>query len=223
MAATACISAEQGIAMPRACLVAWTVEIDLWNRGCTHVAGIDEAGRGALAGPVVAAAVILPPGLTLQGVDDSKRLTPEDREALFQEILRVATGVGVGYVDARVIDWVNIRQGTLLAMQAAIQDLPCEPDFLLIDGRDRAPANQAQRTVVRGDQTVGSIAAASIVAKVSRDRLMEALDGQFPGYGLAQHKGYGTAAHLRAIQQLGPSSIHRVTFRGVAPTASPYA
>jgi ribonuclease HII len=208
--------------MPRACLVAWTVEMDLWNQGRAHVAGIDEAGRGALAGPVVAAAVILPPGLTIQKVNDSKRLTREEREALFQEILREAMGVGVGRIDAGVIDRVNIRQATLLAMQGAVQDLPCMPDCLLIDGRDQTRASQPQRTFVRGDQTVGSIAAASIVAKVSRDRLMEALDGQFPGYGFAQHKGYGTVAHLRAIQQLGPSPIHRHTFRGVAHTANLY-
>ena len=182
--------------------------------------GIDEAGRGALAGPVVAAAVIFPPGVTVANVDDSKRLTPVERDGLFQTILRVAMRVGVGYVDASVIDRVNIRQATLLAMQEAVQDLACQPDFLLIDGRDGLPANQPQRMVVRGDQTVGSIAAASIVAKVSRDRYMASLDGQFQGYGLAQHKGYGTVAHLRAIRQLGPTVIHRVTFRGVVQTAS---
>jgi ribonuclease HII len=198
------------------------VESDLWHREYTHVAGIDEAGRGALAGPVVAAAVILPPGVAIRNVDDSKRLTRTEREVLFQEILRMAIGVGVGYVDASVIDRVNIRQATLLAMQAAIQDLPCKPDFLLIDGRDQAPASQPQWMFVRGDQTVGSIAAASIVAKVSRDRFMESVDGQFPGYGFAQHKGYGTAAHLQAIQHLGPSTIHRVTFQGVAHMARPY-
>ena len=208
--------------MRRACHVSWTVEVDLWNSGCTHVAGIDEAGRGALAGPVVAAAVVLPAGLTIEGVDDSKRLTREQRDRLFQDILHIAIGIGVGYVDARVIDRVNIRQGTLLAMQAAVQHLPYTPDVLLIDGCDAAPVSRPQRLFVRGDQTVGSIAAASIVAKVSRDRFMEALDGQFPGYGLAQHKGYGTAAHLRAIQQLGPSPMHRITFRGVAQPASSY-
>jgi ribonuclease HII len=208
--------------MSRACLVTWGVEIDLWERGYTYIAGIDEAGRGALAGPVAAAAVILPTGVTIENVDDSKRLTREQREALFPEILQVAIGVGVGYVDARAIDRVNIRQGTLLAMRAAIQALPCLPDFLLVDGRDQAPASQPQWQFVRGDQTVGSIAAASIVAKVSRDRFMASLDGQYPGYGLAQHKGYGTAAHLRALQQLGPSPIHRLTFQGVAYRASPH-
>jgi ribonuclease HII len=209
--------------MRRACRVSWMVELKLWNSGCTHVAGIDEAGRGALAGPVVAAAVILPAGLIIPGVDDSKRLTREQRDRLFQEILRVARGIGVGYVEACMIDRVNIRQGTLLAMQAAVRHLPCTPDVLLIDGCDPAPVSQPQRLFVRGDQTVGSIAAASIVAKVSRDHIMEGLDGQFPGYGLAQHKGYGTAAHLRAIQQLGPSPMHRITFRGVAHTTSVYA
>jgi ribonuclease HII len=200
--------------------VSWSVEIDLWNQGRTYVAGIDEAGRGALAGPVVAAAVVLPPGLTIENVDDSKRLSPQTREAMYHEILRVAIGVGVGYADASTIDRVNIRQGTLLAMQAAIQELPCEPDFLLVDGLDRLPASQLQRQYVRGDQTIGSIAAASIIAKVSRDRLMIALDGRCPGYGFAQHKGYGTMVHLRAIQTLGPSQMHRLTFRGVVPTTS---
>jgi ribonuclease HII len=205
--------------MPHACLVTWTVEVDLWNLGYAFVAGIDEAGRGALAGPVVAAAVILPPHKAIPNVDDSKRLTRGAREALLPEIYRMAAGIGVGYVDASVIDRVNIRHGTLLAMQAAIQDLPCVPDFLLIDGRDQAPARQPQQTFVRGDQRVGSIAAASIVAKVTRDHLMESLDSRFPGYGFAQHKGYGTTAHLQAIQHLGPSTLHRRTFRGVVPIA----
>jgi ribonuclease HII len=206
--------------MPRVSLISWDVESTLWKLGYTHIAGIDEVGRGALAGPVVAAAVIFPPGVTIPHVDDSKRLTPEEREVLFGGILRVAMEVGVGYVDASVIDRVNIRQGTLLAMQAALQGLACQPDFLLIDGRDGVPATQPQRLVVRGDQTVGSIAAASIIAKVSRDRLMESLDGQFQEYGLAQHKGYGTVAHLRALQQWGPTTIHRLTFRGVVQPAS---
>ena len=203
--------------------VTWQIENELWELGYTHVAGIDEAGRGALAGPVVAAAVIFPPGVLIPQVDDSKRLAPGQREALFQAILRVALGVGIGSVEANVIDQVNIRQGTLLAMQAALQDLAYGPDFLLVDGRDGIAATQPQRMIVRGDQTVGSIAAASIVAKVTRDRHMETLDGQFQGYGLAQHKGYGTPTHLQALQQFGPTSIHRITFRGVVPRASRYA
>jgi ribonuclease HII len=194
------------------------VEIDLWRNGYGLVAGIDEAGRGSLAGPVVAAAVILRPHVTIPNVDDSKRLTRDTRETLFDSIAQMAAGIGVGYIDAGVIDRVNIRQATLLAMQAAIRTLPCAPEFLLIDGRDRVPSTVRQRLFVRGDQTVGSIAAASIVAKVTRDRLMEKFDGQFPDYGFAQHKGYGTAAHLQAIQLLGPSAIHRKTFRGVTST-----
>jgi ribonuclease HII len=205
--------------MARGSRVGWHDEQQLWHGGYTHVAGIDEAGRGALAGPVVAAAVVFPPGVTMANVDDSKRLTPAERDALLQTILRLAIGVGVGYVAASVIDRVNIRQGTLLAMQAAVEDLACEPDFLLIDGRDGMLVNTPQHVVVRGDQTVGSSAAASIVAKVSRDRYMAALDGQFQGYGFAQHKGYGTVAHLQAIQRLGATVMHRATFRGVGQTA----
>jgi ribonuclease HII len=204
------------------CQVTWAIEIALWTQGYTLIAGIDEAGRGALAGPVVAAAVALPPRTAIQHVDDSKRLTRAERETLFQQIRQVAVGIGVGYVEAAVIDRVNIRQGTLLAMQAAIQNMPCPPDFLLIDGRDQAPAPQPQRTIVRGDQTVGSIAAASIVAKVTRDRLMESLDRRFPDYGFAQHKGYGTVVHLRAIQRFGPCAIHRRSFRGVMPMVEPH-
>jgi len=203
-------------------LISWQVEENLWKHGYTHVAGVDEAGRGALAGPVVAATVICRPGVTIANVDDSKRLTPAERDELFHTIQRVAMGIAVGFIDASVVDRINIRQATLLAMQAAVQNLACQPDFLLVDGCDHVPVNQPQRMVVRGDQTVGSIAAASIVAKVSRDRYMEALDGQFQGYGFAQHKGYGTVTHLRAIQQLGPTMIHRVTFRGVVQTTSRY-
>jgi ribonuclease HII len=205
--------------MRQGSLIHWHVEEQLWERGFTHVAGIDEAGRGALAGPVVAAAVICHPGLTIADVDDSKRLTPDQREALYHTIQQVALGMGVGFVEASVIDRVNIRQATLLAMQAALQDLTCQADFLLVDGCDRVPVSHPQRLVIRGDQTIGSIAAASIVAKVSRDRYMVTLDRQFQGYGLGQHKGYGTVTHLRAIQQLGPTMIHRATFRGVMATA----
>jgi ribonuclease HII len=195
--------------------VSWETETELWQAGYARIAGVDEAGRGALAGPVVAAAVVFPPGTAIPKIDDSKRLTCDLREALFQQIANAASGISVGYSDAEVIDDINIRQGTLLAMQAAVRGLPCLAEFLLIDGRDGVPSVLPQRMVVRGDQTVGSIAAASIVAKVTRDHLMERLDRQFPGYGFAQHKGYGTTAHLRALQLLGPSLIHRKTFRGV--------
>lgn len=207
--------------MPHRSLISWAVEGELWREGCTLIAGVDEAGRGSLAGPVVAAAVMLPVGTSVPNVDDSKRLSPIMRQVLFQEIAQQAVGIGLGYSNAETIDNINIRQGTLLAMLRAILNLPCVPHFLLIDGRDKVPTAVPQRTLVRGDQTVGSIAAASVIAKVTRDRLMEELDCQFPGYGFAQHKGYGTAAHLRALQLLGPSSVHRRTFRGVTHTASP--
>lgn len=204
--------------MPHASLVTWDMEAELWQEGYTLIAGIDEAGRGALAGPVVAAAVIFPRGVSIPYIDDSKRLSPALRQTLFQEIRQKAICIGVGYSDAPTIDDINIRQSTLMAMRDAILELPYTPHCLLIDGCDRIASSVPQRTFVRGDQMVGSIAAASITAKVTRDRLMEHLDSDFPGYGFAQHKGYGTGAHLRAIQMLGPSSAHRRTFRGVTQT-----
>lgn len=205
--------------MGRVCQVTWYTEVALRHAGYRLVAGLDEAGRGALAGPVVAAAVVLPLDLQLDVVDDSKRLLPQVREAAFEVIQRAALGIGVGYVAAEVIDRINIRRGTLRAMQAAIEALPQRPDYLLIDGRDAVALPLPQRAIVHGDQLVGSIAAASIVAKVTRDRLMRSYDAQFPGYGFAQHKGYGTVAHLQALRRLGPSPIHRHTFRGVCEMA----
>jgi ribonuclease HII len=164
--------------------------------------------------------VICHPDNPIARVEDSKRLSAAERTDLYALSRGTALAIGVGVIDAHVIDRVNIRQATLLAMQAAIQTLVRQPDFLLIDGRDRVPTLQRQRPVVRGDQTVGSIAAASIIAKVSRDRYMEDLDQQYQGYGFAQHKGYGTVAHFRAIQRLGPSTVHRVSFRGVGQATS---
>jgi ribonuclease HII len=203
--------------MPWMSQVTWAIEIDLWNHGYRYIVGLDEAGRGALAGPVVAAAVMLPPYVCLKHIDDSKRLSREERERLFQQIQRCATAIGVGSIAAGVIDAINIRQGTLLAMRSAVEELRQRPDYLLIDGCDAVPSRCSQQAIVHGDQTVGSIAAASVVAKVTRDRLMERCDAALPGYGFAQHKGYGTSAHLRAIRELGPSAIHRKTFRGVTP------
>ena len=198
----------------------WTVETELRRQGYGWVAGVDEAGRGALAGPVVAAAVMLTPHDSLAGVDDSKRLSRAARATLFQRICEVAAGVGVGIIDARAIDRVNIRQGTLLAMRCAIQHLPWRPDYVLIDGLDRVPVHLPQQPIVHGDQAVICIAAASVIAKVTRDRIMEAYDPQFPAYGFAQHKGYGTAAHLRILNTLGPCAIHRKTFGGVSEAGS---
>ena len=201
--------------MRRASPQIWTVVTELWRQGYGWIAGVDEAGRGALAGPVVAAAVMLTPRDSLAGVDDSKRLSRTERATLLQRIYQVAAGVGVGIIDATVIDRVNIRQGTLLAMRCAIQQLPWMPDYVLIDGLDRVPLQLPQQPIVHGDQAVISIAAASVIAKVTRDRIMEEYDPQFPAYGFAQHKGYGTAAHLRALSTLGPCAIHRKTFGGV--------
>lgn len=182
---------------------------------CRILAGIDEAGRGPLAGPVVAAAVILPPGTPLPGVTDSKKLTPLQRESLFDDIMAMALAVGVGSSDHQVVDRVNILQATLLAMQEAVHQLLVPPDFLIIDGITQIPVNMPQMTIKKGDSRSLSIAAASIIAKVTRDRLMVDYDQQFPGYGFAAHKGYGCASHLAAIARLGPCAIHRKTFRGV--------
>jgi ribonuclease HII len=195
--------------------VTWDVERGLWDRGYRYLAGIDEAGRGALAGPVVAAAIVLPPYSGVPRVDDSKRLSPHVRELLYVQIQAVATFIGVGIVGAEVIDQINIRQGTLKAMMAALQGASQHIEYLLIDGLETVPVPLTQQAFVRGDQTIGSIAAASIVAKVTRDRLMDTMEQLYPGYGFAQHKGYGTASHLQAIRQRGPSVIHRRTFRGV--------
>jgi ribonuclease HII len=185
------------------------------RQGYRVVAGIDEAGRGALAGPVVAAAVILPPGLLLPGVTDSKKLSPGRREELHDLIMEQAVAVGVGHGDHELIDRINILQATLVAMRNAVYSLSHPPDYLLIDGISKISLAIPQRTLKKGDCLSLSISAASIIAKVTRDRRMRELDLLFPGYGLAEHKGYGCAAHLEAIARLGPSAIHRKTFRGV--------
>jgi ribonuclease HII len=185
------------------------------RRGYRRVAGVDEAGRGPLAGPVVAAAVILRPGNHIAGVMDSKKLTEVRREVLFDAILEQALAVGVGIADHDLIDRINILQATLQAMRQAVADLALPPDYLLIDGISTIPVTVPQKTIKKGDSASLSIAAASIVAKVTRDRLMVEYDRQFPGYGFAAHKGYGCASHLEAIAHFGPCAIHRRTFRGV--------
>ncbi len=185
------------------------------RRGYRRVAGVDEAGRGPLAGPVVAAAVILRPGTSIAGVMDSKKLAEARREALFDPIMEQALVVGIGVSDHEVIDRINILQATLQAMRQAVTNLALPPDYLLIDGISAIPMTIPQKTIKKGDSASLSIAAASIVAKVTRDRLMVEYDRQFPGYGFAAHKGYGCTSHLEAIAQLGPCEIHRKTFRGV--------
>ncbi|NJC88896.1 MAG: ribonuclease HII [Desulfuromonas sp.] len=185
------------------------------SRGFRAVAGVDEAGRGPLAGPVVAAAVILPDEFDLPGLTDSKQLSQKARERLYPLIRAQALAVGIGVARAEEIDRINILQATLLGMQRAVGRLNLPPDFLLIDGNVPVPLPLPQQTLVKGDSRSLSIAAASVVAKVVRDRIMCSLDRLHPGYGLAGHKGYGSAAHLAAIASLGPSPCHRRTFGGV--------
>ncbi len=185
------------------------------RQGYCKIAGIDEAGRGPLAGPVVAAAVILPTGFNLSQVNDSKKLTETVRNRLFDQIYSSAIAVGVGVSDSAAIDKINILQATLRAMEEAVSRLSEKPDYLLIDGISRTALNIPQKTIKKGDSLSYSIAAASIIAKVTRDRMMEEYDRSYPGYGLAGHKGYGSASHLAAIASLGPTPIHRLTFRGV--------
>ncbi len=192
----------------------------LWALGYFCVAGVDEAGRGPWAGPVVAAAVVLPPQRedleeALAGVDDSKRLTPAQREDLFHTIHTVALAVGVGQASHEEIDALGIVPATQLAMKRALAALSPQPDYLLLDHLALPDVNIPQRSFVRGDAQVLSIAAASIIAKVTRDRIMVEMDARYPGYGFAQHKGYGTRAHREALARLGPSPIHRRTWAPV--------
>jgi ribonuclease HII len=194
----------------------------LWQRGLTAVAGVDEVGMGPLAGPVVAAAVILPPDLTCagglpatfpQGVRDSKTLTLKARERLAVEVRNVAVGIGIGVVEVEEIDQINIYQAGMKAMRLALAKLSVTPEHVLIDGRSLKELSCPQTTFIKGDRDVYSIAAASIIAKVYRDTLMMRLDKQYPEYGFARHMGYGTPAHRDAIRRLGPSPVHRRSFR----------
>jgi ribonuclease HII len=189
------------------------VERRLIRRAQWPVAGIDEVGRGPLAGPVAAAAIILDPDDLPVGLDDSKALTPPAREALYELILAKALAVGIAFASAREIDRINIRQATFLAMQRALAALAIRPVYALIDGNDLPPGLCcAAETIVKGDAISASIAAASIVAKVTRDRLMHRLHAQQPVYGFAEHVGYATPAHLAAIAAHGPSPFHRLSF-----------
>ena len=182
------------------------------QRGFRLIAGIDEAGRGPLAGPVVAAAVVLPDRYSHPDINDSKKLTSRSRELLFEVIRADALAVGIGVVDSRVIDELNILRATLLAMREAVADLQVVPDCLLVDGNQSVPLEIPQETIVKGDARSVSIAAASIVAKVSRDRIMEIYHRQFPYYNFFKNKGYGTAEHRRAIREHGFCKIHRRSF-----------
>ncbi len=180
--------------------------------GFTPVCGVDEAGRGPLAGPVCAAAVILPPGCEIEGLNDSKKLTEKKREALFPVIQQKALAWSVAFADVNEIDSFNILQATFLAMHRAVEGLSLPAAYALIDGNRLPPLAIPGETVVKGDSRSMSIAAASVLAKVSRDRVMLELDQQYPQYAFAQHKGYGTALHYERINEFGVSPVHRVTF-----------
>lgn len=180
--------------------------------GHTYIVGIDEAGRGPLAGPVVAAAVALPAGYYHPEINDSKQLSARKRDRLYDVIKADAIAVGLGVVESPIIDTINILQATLLAMKEAIQDLPSPPDYLLVDGNRPIPIDIPQETIVRGDALSLTIAAASIVAKVSRDRIMEIYHRQFPQYNFLKNKGYGTGEHRAAIKRYGTCKIHRKSF-----------
>ena len=185
----------------------------LLRRGVWPVAGVDEVGRGPLAGPVAAAAVILDPGNIPKGLNDSKRLAPETREALFERIVATALAVSVAFSSAAEIDAVNIRQATFAAMRRSLAGLALAPNHVLVDGNDLPPRLICRgETLIKGDARSASIAAASIVAKVTRDRLMGQLCAAYPAYGFGRHAGYATRAHLAAIAEHGPSPYHRLSF-----------
>ena len=205
--------------MVKAPVCGWTLEEAARGRGALRIAGLDEVGRGPLFGPVVAAAVVLAPGFQFDGLTDSKKLSEKKRNNLDLEIRASAIAFAIAEVDAETIDRINIRQASLLAMRRAVEKLALSPDFLLIDGRDTIDWECPQRAVIRGDAMSFSIAAASVLAKVHRDRLLVELDGKFPGYGLAQHKGYPCPAHLAALAKLGPTPLHRRSYHPVAQTA----
>lgn len=192
----------------------FSIEIGLWARGKTP-AGIDEAGRGPLAGPVVAAAVILPPGCGLTGIDDSKKLSEASRKVAWETITRTAVAYGIGIVEHDVIDRINILRASLKAMEIAVSNLHKRPDFLLIDGNQGLSILVPQETIVKGDAKCSSIAAASILAKVTRDSIMERYHEAYPQYNFCSHKGYATKEHLDALREHGPCPIHRRTFSGV--------
>ncbi|HLD56081.1 MAG TPA: ribonuclease HII [Candidatus Omnitrophota bacterium] len=190
-------------------------EAVLHREGFRLVAGVDEVGRGPLAGPVVACACLIPQFVRLQGIRDSKLIAPRIRRKLCREITCRAL-IGIGVVDVPEIDRLNILRASLLAMRKAVLALPVTPDFILIDGLFKIDLPIAQMPVVRGDEQLVSVGAASIVAKVTRDEMMAVYDQEYPAYGFARHKGYPTEAHLAALEEYGPSSIHRISFRPVS-------
>lgn len=190
----------------------WEIEKTWADRGFHAICGIDEAGRGPLAGPVCAAAVILPEGLEIPGLNDSKKLTDKKRRELFPIIEEQAFAYGIGWASQEEIDDINILQATFLAMSRAVEQLNIRPDLALVDGNRAPTLDLPVETVVKGDSLSASIAAASVLAKVSRDDVMLRMAEEYPGYGFEVHKGYGTKAHYEALRTFGPSPIHRRTF-----------
>ncbi|MBI1926115.1 ribonuclease HII [Candidatus Poribacteria bacterium] len=191
------------------------LDLVLQQQGYHRIAGVDEAGRGALAGPVVASAVILPIACRIPGLTDSKQLTPRQRDRLFDEIQQTAIAIGVGCIDNKEIDRLNILRATMQAMCQAIEHIHPPPDYVLVDGSQLPPISPDLPigAIPKGDSLIQSIAAASVIAKVTRDRLMIELDRVYPHYGFQRHKGYGTRQHRQAIAQVGPCPIHRMGFR----------
>jgi ribonuclease HII len=195
----------------------WQYEKSCLADGFSFVAGVDEAGRGPLAGPVVAACVVLPHSFDLTGINDSKKLTAKQRDAAYSRIRQQATAFGIGIAEVDEIDRINILRASHMAMVRAIEQLPMPPDAILVDGLPVPILPCAhQRAIVKGDSASASIAAASILAKVTRDRILCELDALYPRYGFAKHKGYGSAAHLDALRQHGPCPVHRRSFAPVA-------
>jgi ribonuclease HII len=193
-------------------MLEYSLEVELMEQGYSAVCGVDEAGRGPLCGPVVAAACILPVGLVLEGLNDSKKLTEKKREKLFDEICQNAVAYSIAQSSVEEIDQLNILEASLLAMRRAIDGLSVKADFALIDGNVSRDFQLPAKAVVHGDAISPSIAAASILAKVTRDRLCKELDLEYPQYGIAKHKGYGTKVHMDALRQYGPAPIHRKMF-----------
>lgn len=194
----------------------WRLENAARRSGALRIAGLDEVGRGPMFGPVVAAAVILPEGWRLRGLTDSKQLSEEQRNKFAVTIRLKAVAWAIAAVDAETIDRINIRRASLLAMRMAVEQLAIAPDYLLIDGCDTIEWACPQQAVVQGDARSLSIAAASVLAKVHRDRLLVELDAVYPGYGLARHKGYCSQEHLAALARLGPTPLHRKSYQPVA-------
>jgi len=190
----------------------WQIERDAYAGGFDCICGVDEAGRGPLAGPVCAAAVILPCGLEIPGLNDSKKLTDKKRRELYDVLVSEAEAYGIAFATEQEIDEINILQATFLAMDRAVSQLSVRPDLVLVDGNRAPKLPLPVKTVVKGDSLSANIAAASILAKVTRDRLLEELDQTYPAYGFAVHKGYGTKRHYEALREFGPCPVHRMSF-----------